>query len=227
MTFKDINGLKAFIAGREFELAKELFGLTDGKHRTEYHQPCILSDCDSDNDAFRFNSTEGTFHCRRCGFGGDIIDLAREVLGLSFTEAFGRVADIAGYSDTATNRERPSQERKPVSPLAPFLPTFRLDADSPVFKAVQKHRPDILFDDFQRAGAKLFRDGITLPMFDTDGIESGWVRYFIDGGKPKLLGKNGIVGVDAIYNLRIVKQARIVFKTAGVSDYLVLSGTIE
>ena len=109
----------------------------------------------------------------------------------------------------------------------PFLDTWRLDATSPVFQATAAHRPDILFDDYQRAGAKLFRDGLAIPMFGTDGVLSGWVRYFQSGGKPKLIGKSGIVGVDAIYNLRTAKQVKIVFKTAGVSDYLVLSGMIE
>ena len=88
----------------------------------------------------------------------------------------------------------------------PFLDTWRLDATSPVFQATAAHRPDILFDDYQRAGAKLFRDGIAIPMFDNDGVMSGWVRYFQNGGKPKLIGKSGIVGVDAIYNLRTAKQ---------------------
>jgi hypothetical protein len=58
--------------------------------------------------------------------------------------------------------------------------------------------------------------------------QPGWVRYFTDGSKKNSTGsKSGIVGIDAIYNLRISKQAKIIFKTAGVSDYLALSGMID
>ena len=115
------------------------------------------------------------------------------------------------------------------------MDTFPLNADSPIYKATAAHRPDILFDDYQRIGAKLYHfqkddwteKGIAIPMFDCASVLSGWVRY-TTGGKKKISegAKSGIVGIDAIYNLRIAKQAKIVFKTAGVSDYLILSGRI-
>jgi hypothetical protein len=149
---------------------------------------------------------------------------------VDFKEAVRLIAEFTGYIagvshiGQAVNEVKTAiQEGKPI----PFLDTFRLDADSPIFKATAAHRPDILIDDYRRAGAKLFRDGIAIPMFDTAGVVSGWVRYFQNGGKPKLLGRSGIVGTDAIYNLRVAKQAKIVFLTAGVSDFLALSGTIE
>jgi hypothetical protein len=88
---------------------------------------------------------------------------------------------------------------------------------------VQAHRPDITFADYRRAGAKLFREGIAIPIFDNDGVTSGWVRYFTDGSKTNSKGStSGIVGIDSIFNLRTAKSAKIIFKTAGVSNYLAL-----
>ena len=65
-------------------------------------------------------------------------------------------------------------------------------------------------------------------MFDNDGVLSGWVRYLTDGTKKILKGsKSGIVGADAIRNLRTRKPVKVVFKTAGISDYLCLAGKIS
>jgi len=229
----NIQGLKAHISHRVFELAKEVFGLTDGKNSTEHNQGCILPGCDSDEDGFRFNPKTKTFHCRKCKFGGDIIELSKKVFSDSFAQAHDRIAQASGYIHANTPQQKTSAGNKPVS----ALDTFHLDAVSPVYKATAKHRPDILFDDYQRAGAKLFRNarfkegyknGIAIPMYGVDYILSGWCCYCTCGLKKLAMGsKSGIVGNDAIFNVRTAKQAKVVFKTAGVSDYLVLSGTIE
>jgi hypothetical protein len=229
MTQRSVNALKQHIRGREFDIAKELFGMTDGDNRKEHNQPCPV--CREGTNRFWFSPERRTFHCRKCGFGGDIIRLAEKVFDLTFREAFDKIANAAGYVDGATHISHVVNEIKKAvqegKPILPTLDTWRLDAESPIYKATAAHRPDITFDDYQRAGAKLFREGIAIPMFDNDSVLSGYVRYFQSGGKPKLIGKSGIVGVDAIYNLRIAKPAKVVFKTAGVSDYLVLSGVID
>ena len=89
-------------------------------------------------------------------------------------EAFDAIANVAGNIYPNTQQQKASSDDKPTV----FLPTFCLDDDSPVFKATAQHRSDILFGDYQRAGAKLFRDGIAIPVFDTGGVLSGWGRYF-------------------------------------------------
>ena len=230
MTIRNVNGLKQHISGREFDIAKSLFGLTDGTNSKGHNQGCPV--CREGTNRFWFYPKNRTFHCNQCNRKGwDIIALSEKVFGESFTGAFDRIATAAGYVAGVSHIRQAVNEVKTAvqegKPIAPSLDTFRLDADSPIFKATASHRPDIQFDDYQRAGAKLFRDGIAIPMFGIDGVRSGWVRYFQDGSKKNSLGsKSGIVGTDAIYNLRIAKQAKIVYKTAGVSDYLVLSGRI-
>ena len=214
--------LKNSIFGKEIELAKQLGILVEGIGK-EHKQYCPFCRGTSGERFYIRTGDKTTFHCRQKCFSGDLIALVMKSHNVDFKTAIQQIADVVGHVGTVNSRPQTvAVQDKPI----PFLDTFRLDADSLVFKATALHRPDILFDDYQRAGAKLFRDGIAIPMFDTDGIESGWVRYFQNGGKPKLLGKSGIVGIDAIYNLRTAKSAKIVFKTAGVSDYLVLAGQI-
>ena len=226
MTKRSVNAdeLKQHLKniGQTFErIGKGLCGLTDGNGK-DHSQPCPLC---GGNNRFWYSADCAKWFCRKCKATGgwDAIDLVMQKRTVDFKEAVRLVAEATGYVGSFDS----SQPKQPPDKPIQSLDTFRLDADSPIFKATVAHRPDILFDDYQRAGAKLFRDGIAIPMFGTDGILSGWVRYFQSGGKPKLLGKSGIVGTDAIYNLRIAKQAKIIFKTAGVSDYLVLSGLIE
>jgi len=220
MTQRSVKALKDRISERVFDIAKQLFGLTDGDNRKEHNQPCPV--CREGTNRFWFSPDRRTFHCRKCMFGGDIINLAEKVFGFSFVEAFDRVANVAGCIDLIPNHV----EAPPVQ-----LDTFRLDADSPIYKATAAHRPDITFDCYQRAGAILFRSGIAIPMFDYKGTRIGWVQYFADGRKQTLKGDNrgipAVVGVDTIFNLRTAKSAKIIFKTAGVSDYLVLSGVID
>ena len=226
---RDTQALKYHIADQEFDLAKNLFGLTEGRNSREHNQPCPI--CRDGTDRFWFNPEKRTFHCRKCGFGGDIIALAEKVFGLQFSEAFDKIADTAGYADGVTHISQPIagvmktvQEGRSL----PHFEVFPLDANSPVFKATAKYRPDISFDDYQRAGAKLFQAGIAIPMFDNEGTLSGWVRYLKDGTKKNSFNsKSGIVGIDTIRNLQSRKPAKAVFKTAGVSDYLALQGMIS
>jgi len=71
------------------------------------------------------------------------------------------------------------------------------------------------------------KDGIAIPMYANDGTVSGWVLYGTDGSKRLETGcKSGIVGINAWDALMSKCPAKIVFKTAGVSDCLVLNGLI-
>jgi hypothetical protein len=64
-------------------------------------------------------------------------------------------------------------------------------------------------------------------MFAVDGSLSGWVRYGVDGSKKNPFGStSGIVGTLARDALLRRQPAKIVFKTAGVSDYLALTQQI-
>jgi hypothetical protein len=79
---------------------------------------------------------------------------------VDFNTAKQQIADTAGYIS--------HKIKKAVSegkPLPSTLDTFRLDADSSIYKATAKHRSDILFEDYQIAGAKLFRHGIEGEFF--------------------------------------------------------------
>ena len=185
MTERKINAdeLKQHLknAGRTFDrVGKGLCGLTDGNGK-DHSQPCPF--CEGDN-RFWYSAKYERWFCRRCKptGGWDAIGLVMDVQGVDFREAIRLVAEASDYIDTdaihvqhAVNEVKTAVlEGKPI----PFLDTWQLDANSPVFRATAAHRPDISIDDYQRAGAKLFRDGIAIPMFDNDGVLSGWVRYF-------------------------------------------------
>ena len=224
--------LKQFIAGRELDIAIQLGILVDGKGK-EHHQYCPFCPKHEQKSGERFyvrTENKTSFHCRRC-FTGDLFALVMKARGVTFMEAAKLIAEAAGFINAIDAMHVRHAVREVVQAVQENLYTFRLDENSPVFKAAAEYRPEISFADYKRAGAKLFRDqyrrqGIAIPMFDNDGTLSGWVRYFMEGGKPKLLGKSGIVGIDAIYNLRTARSAKTVFKCAGVSDYLVASGRI-
>jgi hypothetical protein len=85
--------LEARINHRIFDLAKKLFGLTNGRKRKGHNQRCILPGCDGDN--FHFDPRKRTFHCPKCGFRGKIISLTEKVLGISYAEAFDTIAEVA------------------------------------------------------------------------------------------------------------------------------------
>jgi len=66
--------------GQTFEIAKQLVGLTDGRPADPKHnQPCPITGCQSDDDSFYFYPVEHTFHCSKCNFTGDLIELIKRV----------------------------------------------------------------------------------------------------------------------------------------------------
>lgn len=96
---RDFNALKAHISGGEFSLAQQILGLTDGNKRNdpEHHQPCPIPGCPSDDDGFYHREGNGTFQCRHCRCGWDLIALVAAVLRISQTAAYDIVAAASGY----------------------------------------------------------------------------------------------------------------------------------
>ena len=94
---RDFYGLKFFVNGKAFSLAKQLIGLTDGNKQNdpEHHQPCPI--CKEGNDRFYFRKGKDTFHCRQCCFSGDIIDLIAGVQHISKAESFDIIAKAVGF----------------------------------------------------------------------------------------------------------------------------------
>ena len=133
-----------------FEVVQTLIGLGDGNNSTYHDQPCPFC---GGKDRYYFYREKGTFHCRKCGFSWDIIDLVEEIKGVTKTEAFDIIAKHVGYVDGAvsTKGDSPKSETKED----PEFQTSKLIEDS-TFKQVQRHRPEISFDDYKRVGAKLF-----------------------------------------------------------------------
>jgi len=217
-------------AGLTFSLTKKQGGVSDGNGK-DHSQACPF--CQEGKNRFWFSVEYDRFFCRKCKPRGgySIYDVIMHHQGIGFREVLELVArescfipiGVSHVLESAAALRKMVEERKPILTLG----TYRLDEDSPTFKEVQKHRPEISFADYQRAGAKLCHSGVVIPMFSNDGVLSGYVQYMTDSSKKTALGsKSGIVGADAIYNLRTAKQVKIVFKTAGVSDYLILSGLI-
>jgi len=228
---RNINGLKDHINGTEFALGKQLIGLTDGNNPSdrEHHQPC--PQCGG-TDRFGFCPIKRRFYCRQqCGFGGDLFSLVEKCRGVSFVDAFDIIADAADFVNTTggfAQRQGTGQEKTKATSQ---LQMFALDENSSVFKAAQAHRPEITFNTYLQVGAKLFSysngSGIAIPMFNCDGTLSGWVRYGTDGSKKNSFGStSGIVGTLARDALLSKRKAKIWFKTAGVSDCLVLTQQI-
>jgi len=102
---RDFDKLKSHISGREFYLAQQIIGLTDGnkRHDPEHHQPCPRSSCDSDDDAFYVREDKGTFHCRKCDFSGNLIDLVMAVKGIDAIGAYDIIADYAGFRNASNS----------------------------------------------------------------------------------------------------------------------------
>ena len=237
MNKRDFADLKRRITGQEFELAKTILGLTDGKtpNDPEHHQPCPISDCSSDDDGFYFQCGKGTFHCRKCRFGGDLIALVGKVRNVELTEAYDIIVEAA---DSSGNRMKFAPKSlnstsglNTTTKKVQQMKQYELHEDSQFFKKVQRHRPEISFATYKKAGAVCFEgstgSGIAIPMYTCDG-ETGYIRYFTDGTKKNSLGaKSGIVGKNARDALLRKQPAKIVFKTAGVSDYLAISEVID
>jgi len=79
--------------GREFEIAVRYCGLSEGRRGKGHNQSCPF--CEG-RDRFWFYPEHGTFHCRMCGFAGNIITLLRAVNGISYWQALETLADEVG-----------------------------------------------------------------------------------------------------------------------------------
>ena len=97
MSLRDFQGLKAHTRGEEFSLAQQIIGLSEGKDNKEHHQPCPVPGCDSDDDGFYFRPDNGTFQCRKCGCGRDLVALVAATQRISQAEAYDIVVAASGY----------------------------------------------------------------------------------------------------------------------------------
>jgi hypothetical protein len=204
--------------------------LTDGDSEQEPEkrkQPC--PNCGGE-DRFRFapDLDRPSFFCNICkpSGGWDGIALVQEFggdEGIDHKEAVRLLAEATGYeSEYPSSHAERKQSEKPKP-----LPTFALVEDAYNVVPELKCRPEIDFAAYERAGAKGFGSGVAIPMFGNDGELSGYVRYFMNGAKKNSAGsKSGIVGIETRDALLSKRSAKMVIKTAGVSDYLVLSKLI-
>jgi hypothetical protein len=172
-----VNLLKEKIAGREFELAQQLIGLSDSDSHDEPHkhkQKCPF--CGGTDrfwyDGKRSNATH-RFFCNQCRpqKGWDLIELVKQKLGVGFLEAVRILADAAGLP-------LPPQETKHQATFK----TWELhDGHASMIQKVQNHRPEISLADYQRAGVVGFSGGIAIPVFSVKGDLSGYYRFGTDG----------------------------------------------
>jgi hypothetical protein len=106
---RDFDSLKQHLAetGQTFAVAQMLCGLNDGRRPDdpEHHQPCPILDCKSDDDGFY--SRGSTFHCRKCGFNGDIFDLVGKVHAVIPSVAFDMIAVVRDslHAESSPNSE--------------------------------------------------------------------------------------------------------------------------
>jgi putative DNA primase/helicase len=108
----DKDALKHFIAGREMNLAQQMGIIGEGKaNNEEHHQPCPLDGCASDDDGFYIRK-DGSFHCRVCGFNGDLFALVMKHRNVEFPAALQIVADAAGYVGDKPKTKKRTDERK-------------------------------------------------------------------------------------------------------------------
>jgi len=120
--FRDFNGLKQHLkeTDRTFELAQLLCGLCTGNKPgdLERHQPCPITNCTSNDDGFYYRPDNCTFHCRKCGFNGDIFDTIGAVHHVTPFVAFDMAAAITGYSSIA----------EPIEKSTPSIPVIHQTA---------------------------------------------------------------------------------------------------
>ena len=237
MTKKNVNprDLKDYLrrTGQIIPLMMKYGGIENGIGK-DHSQPCPFC---GGTDRFWYSSCHERFFCRdpeknEClaNKGVDVLFLVQHKQRMSFRDALQFIAHKSGYTTSTAKQETKSIPTEDEPTNATELQTFELAEDSYYFRAVQKFRPEIDYATYQRAGVVGFRYGIggmALPMFDNEGKMSGYVRYLTDGTKKNSMGsKSGIVGVDARDALLSKRQAKMIFKCAGVSDYLVVSKVI-
>ena len=80
-TQRNYAELKSFVNGNALSTAKQLVGLSDGRGK-EHHQQCpqceVPGYIGKGTPPFYYRKG-GSFHCRKCTFSGDIIDLIAKV----------------------------------------------------------------------------------------------------------------------------------------------------
>jgi len=103
MRAPDFKQLQIDIAGREFDLAKKIFGLPDGNDQNdiEHRLSCLL--CKTADSLYFCNPK---FHCNHCNFNGELIQLIHKARNIPHIEAYDLIKEAdAGYSsdDDADN----------------------------------------------------------------------------------------------------------------------------
>jgi len=127
--YRDFNALKTFISGGEFDLAQQILGLPNGKNDREHNQPCPIPGCPSDDDGFYVRRDNGTFQCRQCHRGWDLIALVAAVKVISQSEAFDIVAAASGYTAQALpiNACSPKPRYRTVHVVSPSADSVSVD----------------------------------------------------------------------------------------------------
>ena len=134
------GGFKKFLkdTGQTFDIAKQLVKLTDGDPGDpKRHQPCPIADCKSNDDSFYFQATDHTFHCSKCKFSGDIIDLVKRAQSkksnVAKTASFFLVATRrkAKKADNGTSPKNPGPEPKKLKEATEWLEFFLRNGRQP------------------------------------------------------------------------------------------------
>jgi DNA primase len=100
-----IKEVKDFINKNEFDLAKTLCGVHDGRSGDiEHHQSCPI--CREGSDRFFFTPENALFHCRKCNFNGDLISLVAKQKGIKINEAVAIIGEAAGIVDKNSKKKK-------------------------------------------------------------------------------------------------------------------------
>jgi len=108
------------VKGREFELACRYCGIAEGKRGDkEHHQPCPFC---TGKDRFWFYPEHRTFHCRQCGFNGNLITLMMTTNAITYRQALETLSVETGILLPE------KQKRTPRAPLSAIWGQNRDDA---------------------------------------------------------------------------------------------------
>jgi len=192
----------------------ERLGLAVNRHRSlcPYH--------DDHTPSLTFNVAKNTFRCYACGAHGGTIDLAMEVLKMTFPEACYWLANEHNVILTEYKPKEPKREVKPFDAkrYARYFEHPWLSPNACKFLFEKRHlHPAVV----RYCRLNSFRDSLQIPYYSQDGKLIGIQRRYMgaDPAEPRFRFPQG-KGCH-LYNLPVLKMLRPeedLYITEGSSD---------
>jgi ribosomal protein S27AE len=147
MKARNFKQLQIDIVGREFDLAKQILSLTDGKD-PDHRQSCPLCGV---RDCFYFH--DARFICERCNFSGELVQLVFKVRSVNHNEVYDIIVEAnANYTAPTKEMENEPELNEAESPISNSTPILEFHEYANIFPMLDEAELAELCADLKKNG---------------------------------------------------------------------------